>query len=167
MSLRVDCQVQACLWAGLQSDTHSIVGMYNHNLKLAGRHVRYHNCDRMPLLAHRSRPVLQENRKEARSVLLRILQIGAAVGVTVGIAAFASKSLVSGVFTKDPSVSQQVQRVMPLVALFMVSHTISVLCIMFVLDERLCSVHINCPRLKDGNASCAMVSVPLTRHCYR
>lgn len=73
--------------------------------------------------------MLQDNRKEARSVLLRILKIGGAVGVTVGLAAFASKSLVSGVFTKDALVSEQVQRVMPLVALFMVSSpALNVLC---------------------------------------
>lgn len=63
----------------------------------------------------------QDNRKEARSVLLRILEIGLAVGVTVGVVAFASKSLVSGVFTQDLLVTQEVQRVMPVVGLFMVS----------------------------------------------
>ena len=65
--------------------------------------------------------MLQDKRKEARSVLLRILEIGLAVGVTVGVVAFASKSLVSGVFTQDLLVSQEVQRVMPIVGLFMVS----------------------------------------------
>lgn len=63
---------------------------------------------------------LQGNRREARSILLRILQIGIAVGVTVGIAAYATRSLVPTVFTQDHVVSELVQRVMPVVALFMV-----------------------------------------------
>ena len=71
--------------------------------------------------------MLQDNRKEARSVLLRILQIGLAVGVTVGVVAFASKSLVSGVFTQDLLVSREVQRVMPIMGLFMVSCLASVI----------------------------------------
>lgn len=54
-------------------------------------------------------------------MLLRILQIGAAVGVTVGAVAFAAKSAVPAVFTQDAQVSAQVQRVLPMIALWMVS----------------------------------------------
>lgn len=54
-------------------------------------------------------------------MLLRILQIGSAVGVIVGLVAFAGKSAVSTIFTKDLLVSREVQRVLPMVALFMVS----------------------------------------------
>ena len=65
--------------------------------------------------------VLQEKRQEARAVLLRILQIGAAVGVAVGLAAFASRSLVPAIFSRDVRVSAEVQKVVPMIALFMVS----------------------------------------------
>ena len=55
-------------------------------------------------------------------MLLRILQIGAAVGMTVGVVAFAAKSMVPAIFTQDVMVSAQVQRVLPMIALWMVSH---------------------------------------------
>ncbi|KAA6423129.1 MAG: hypothetical protein FRX49_07116, partial [Trebouxia sp. A1-2] len=61
----------------------------------------------------------QGKRNQARAVLLRILQIGSAVGVIVGLVAFAGKSAVSTIFTKDLLVSREVQRVLPMVALFM------------------------------------------------
>ncbi|DBB12825.1 TPA: hypothetical protein ACH3X3_005589 [Trebouxia sp. C0006] len=61
----------------------------------------------------------QGKRKQARAVLLRILQIGSAVGVIVGLVAFAGKSAVSTIFTRDLLVSGEVQRVLPMVALFM------------------------------------------------
>lgn len=70
----------------------------------------------------------QGKRKQARAVLLRILQIGSAVGVIVGLMAFAGKSAVSTIFTKDLLVSGEVQRVLPMVALFMVSLTCLMLC---------------------------------------
>lgn len=66
---------------------------------------------------------VQGKRKQARAVLLRILQIGSAVGVIVGLVAFAGKSAVSTIFTRDLLVSGEVQRVLPMVALFMVSLT--------------------------------------------
>jgi len=71
---------------------------------------------------------LQGKRKQARAVLLRILQIGSAVGVIVGLVAFAGKSAVSTIFTRDLLVSGEVQRVLPMVALFMVSLTCLMLC---------------------------------------
>lgn len=61
-------------------------------------------------------------------MLLRILQIGSAVGVIVGLVAFAGKSAVSTIFTRDLLVSGEVQRVLPMVALFMVSLTRLVVC---------------------------------------
>ena len=66
--------------------------------------------------------MLQGRRQQARAVLLRILQIGGAVGVAVGITAFAAKSAVSTIFTRDLMVSAEVQRVIPMIALFMVCH---------------------------------------------
>ena len=66
---------------------------------------------------------VQGKQKQARAVLLRILQIGSAVGVIVGLVAFAGKSAVSTIFTRDLLVSGEVQRVLPMVALFMVSLT--------------------------------------------
>ena len=63
---------------------------------------------------------LQSKRKQARAVLLRILQIGAAVGVTVGVVAFAARTAVPAVFTQDVRVSAEVQRVLPFIAVFMV-----------------------------------------------
>lgn len=65
--------------------------------------------------------LLQRKRKQARAVLLRILQIGAAVGLAVGVLAFAARSAVPAIFTQDVNVSDQVQRVLPMIALFMVS----------------------------------------------
>lgn len=65
--------------------------------------------------------LLQRNRKRARGVLLRILQIGAAVGLTVGVVAFAARTAVPAIFTQDVFVCAEVQRVLPMVALFMVS----------------------------------------------
>ncbi|KAL3150527.1 hypothetical protein ABBQ32_000344 [Trebouxia sp. C0010 RCD-2024] len=61
----------------------------------------------------------QRNRKRARGVLLRILQIGAAVGLTVGVVAFAARTAVPAIFTQDVFVCAEVQRVLPMVALFM------------------------------------------------
>ena len=71
---------------------------------------------------------LQGKQKQARAVLLRILQIGSAVGVIVGLVAFAGKSAVSIIFTRDLLVSGEVQRVLPMVALFMVSLTRLLVC---------------------------------------
>ena len=68
--------------------------------------------------------LLQRKRKQARGVLLRIVQIGAAVGLTVGVVAFAARTAVPAIFTQDVLVSTEVQRVLPMVALFMVSHLI-------------------------------------------
>lgn len=68
---------------------------------------------------------LQSKRKQARAILLRILQIGAAVGLTVGVVAFAARTAVPAVFTQDVQVSAEVQRVLPMVALFMVSAQIT------------------------------------------
>lgn len=65
--------------------------------------------------------LLQRKRKQARAVLLRILQIGAAVGLAVGVVAFAARSAVPAIFTQDVTVSAQVQRVLPMIAMFMVS----------------------------------------------
>lgn len=65
--------------------------------------------------------MVQSKRKQARAVLLRILQIGSAVGVTVGVVAFAARTAVPAVFTSDVLVSAEVQRVLPMIALFMVS----------------------------------------------
>lgn len=65
--------------------------------------------------------LLQRKRKQARAVLLRILQIGTAVGLIVGVVAFAAKSAVPAVFTQDVTVSTEVQRVLPMIAMFMVS----------------------------------------------
>lgn len=64
---------------------------------------------------------MQRKRKQARAVLLRILQIGTAVGLVVGVVAFAAKSAVPAVFTQDVTVSAEVQRVLPMIAMFMVS----------------------------------------------
>ena len=65
--------------------------------------------------------LLQRKRQQARAVLLRILQIGVAVGLAVGVVAFAARSAVPAIFTQDTTVCAEVQRVLPMIALFMVS----------------------------------------------
>ena len=65
---------------------------------------------------------MQEKRQQARAVLMRILQIGGAVGVAVGLVSFASRSLVPALFSTDALVSAEVVRVLPMVALFMVRY---------------------------------------------
>ena len=65
--------------------------------------------------------LVQGKRKQARGVLLRILQIGAAIGVTVGLVVFGAKSAVPAIFTQNALVSAEVQRVLPVMALWMVS----------------------------------------------
>ena len=95
---------------------------------------------------------MQSKRAQARAVLLRIIQIGIAVGVTVGLAAFAARTAVPAIFTQDVLVSTQVQRVLPMIALFMVGFifTVSV--------QTLHAFPSDCTRLK---APCACHGIGL------
>ena len=74
------------------------------------------------LSEHAVAPVVlpQKDLSTARDVLMRILVMGFAPGVVLGLAFLVAQSAIPAVFTSDPGVISAVTRVVPLLALAMV-----------------------------------------------